>query len=321
MPVITKKDYAIDIMDKFKAQKICMAVFCTASHWNTEAILLAASRFAEKNNISKIPLAVAMTFNYPYMPQACRVTYGKNPKEGFLSVLQHLQLLCGREDSSYSNVVVLPHLDHADPEKDKWALTEGREYLASVMFDAQKYDFEKNMSMTADYVRAYGKDVMVEGVMEGLSVEGSTRKREDNHYIEKAVQYCARTGVDFLVADLGTEQQSSVVGRCNYRKDRAKALTDALGKQMLVLHGTSCLSRQQMSALAEDGVVRVNMWTRIAREAGQYAAERMVERIDRIRNSDFEASESRQYIEDNIYKASEIMEDILGILGYGKLSE
>lgn len=70
MPVITERKRAVEVIDTFREKKASMAIFCTASHWNTEAILLAASRFAEKNGMDCIPLVVAMTFNYKYMPQA-----------------------------------------------------------------------------------------------------------------------------------------------------------------------------------------------------------------------------------------------------------
>ena len=53
--------------------------------------------------------------------------------------MAHLKELCGRPDSPYASVRALPHLDHAHPERDEWALTEGLEYLSSVMFDAQEY--------------------------------------------------------------------------------------------------------------------------------------------------------------------------------------
>jgi fructose/tagatose bisphosphate aldolase len=122
--------------------------------------------------------------------------------------------------------------------------------------------------------------------------------------------------VDFLVADLGTEQQSSSMGKCEYLSDRARELTMNLGKAMLVLHGTSCLSNDQIASLPKDGIVRVNMWTRIARESGQYAAQKLVERMDQIMNGDFESSESRQYIFDSIEKAADIMEETLELLGY-----
>lgn len=316
MSLIIDKEHALEVIEWLSSKQASMAIFCTASHWNTEAILLAASRFAQKNDIKEIPLAIAMTFNYPYMPQAKRVTYTKDPMFGFVSVMEHLKVLCVGEESPYGNVIVLPHLDHADPIRDKWALTEGLPYLASVMFDAQKYSSEDNIALTSKYVKKYGKQVLIEGVMEELSVEGNVQGRGDNRYVEKAVAYTSKTGVDFLVADLGTEQQSSSMGKCKYLSDRARELTMNLGKAMLVLHGTSCLSNDQIASLPKDGIVRVNMWTRIAREAGQYAAQKLVERMDQIMNGDFESSESRQYIFDSIEKAADIMEETLGLLGY-----
>ncbi len=319
MSVITDKLKALEVIEQCRENKISMAIFCTASHWNTEAILLAASRYAKKHDIERIPLAIALTFNYKYMPQASRVTYGRNPKEGFISVMEHLKVLCGGENSTYSNVVVLPHLDHADPVKDQWALTEGLDYLASVMFDAQKYPYEENIALTKEYVESCKQKVLIEGIMEELSVEGNSKGQGDDAYIEKALKYISSTKVDFLVADLGTEQQSSVAGKCSYRGDRAKQLTASLGKPMLVLHGTSCLDKHQMTTLAQDGIIRVNMWTRIAREAGQYAANRVMERIGGIKNGDFEDAESRQYLYDSVEKAAEVMEEILDVLGYSKL--
>ena len=321
MSIITDRDQALKTINGLTKKQISMAIFCTASHWNTEAVLLAASRFAKKHNIMKIPLAISMTFNYPYMPQSPRVTYNGDARCGFISIMEHMKVLCGEKDSPYENVAVLPHLDHADPARDKWALTEGLTYLASVMFDAQKYTPQENISMTGQYVKKYGDRVLIEGIMEELSVEGYATGKGDDSYIEKALDYIPRTGVDFLVADLGTEQQSSSIGKSKYLGKRARELTGELGKAMLVLHGTSCLTNELMTGLPKDGIVRVNIWTRIVREAGQFAARKLVERMDKVEKGDFESTESRQYLYDSIEKAADIMEDTLEILGYKKLGQ
>jgi fructose/tagatose bisphosphate aldolase len=247
------------------------------------------------------------------------VTYSGDPRAGFLSMMEHLKILCGDDGSPYENVSVLPHADHSDPVRDNWVLTEGLRYLVSVMFDAQKYPSRENIELTSNYMKKYGKQVLVEGIMEELSVEGHAVGKGDDRYVEKAVEYISSTGVDFLVADLGTEQQSSSIGKAGYMGDRARELTGELGKAMLVLHGTSCLTNEQMAGLPGDGIVRVNIWTRIVREAGQYAARKIIERMDRIKQGDFEASESRQYLFDSIEKAADIMEEILEILGYKNL--
>lgn len=300
-----------------------MAIFCTASHWNTEAILLAAKKLCDKYNIESVPLAIAMTFNYPYMPQAQRILHCRNAKLGFQSIMQHLFLLCNSADSPYRNIAVLPHLDHADPERDEWALTEGTEYLSSAMFDAQRYPSTKNIAMTRDYVGKYGKNIMVEGIMEELTVSdkhtGAGNATVDG-YLEQAAAYVKNTGIDFLVADLGTEQQAAHSGKVKYLKERAKNLTATLGRKMLVLHGTSSLNQDQMLSLPEDGVVRVNMWTKIAREAGKYAACNLFKRAESLFNNDFEAVESNKYLMDSIDKASDMMLEILETLNYANFA-
>lgn len=324
MPVITDREQALAISDHTRDKHVSMAVFCTASHWNTEAILIAADNFAKKHRIRQIPVAVAMTFNYPYMSQATRITYCGRPELGFVSIMEYLKLLCDGKDAPYGKVIVLPHLDHADPVRDRWALTEGLPYLASVMFDAQQYSFAENIRLTQEYVKKFGREVLVEGVIDSLNVCGDSSTHKGNNfdnYVERAQQYVESTNVDFLVADLGTEQQSKAVGKSIYLKTRARELTEKLGRAMLTLHGTSCLDQAQIKGLADDGITRVNMWTRIVREAGQYATDRLLNRVWNIFTGDFEAIESRRYIYDSIEKAANIMEETLGLLGYTNLAE
>ncbi len=319
MALITQREAALEYMQLFRIHNASMAIFCTASHWNTEAILLAAQRLAEEHHLKEVPVAVALSFTYPYMPQAKRATFSGNPRAGFLSMMAHLKALCDGPDAPYPNVVVLPHLDHADPQRDRWALTEGLPYLATVMFDAQKYAFEDNLTWTREYVQTHGKEVLIEGIIEELGIEGLVQAVQSDAYVEKATRFVRDTGVDMLVADLGTEQQSSRVGHANYLKARAQNLTSHLGSARLVLHGTSSMTLKQMQGLAADGVIRVNIWTRIVREAGQYAAQRLVERYDAIKAGDFEAAESRQYLFDSTEAATPIMVDVMETLGYSRL--
>ena len=320
MAIITGRGNVERIMERMRDKTVSLAIFCTASHWNTEAILLAAKRFSSKHGVSDIPIAVAMTYNYDYCPQAQRITYSRDAKTGFLSIMSHLYELCNRKDSPYNDVCVLPHLDHADFTRDHWALTEGLDYLATVMFDAQKYPYQENVEMTRNYVNAYRDRVLIEGIMDEISVKGFKTAVQKDDYADRASKYVRDTAIDFLVADLGTEQQSSAVGDAKYLSDRARAITRSLGKPRLVLHGTSCLSEDQFATIPQDGVIRVNMWTRIAREAGLYAAQCLENRMNQIRENQFEAIESRQYIYDCTEKAAEIMEDTLLKLGYGRLA-
>ncbi|MBI4976515.1 MAG: class II fructose-bisphosphate aldolase [Spirochaetes bacterium] len=323
MPTVTGRSSSTKVIERVIEKNVSMAIFCTASHWNTEAILLAAKKLCDKYQIESVPIAIAMTFNYPYMPQAQRVMYSRNPKLGFQSIMDHIHLLCDHADSPYRNIAVLPHLDHADPERDAWALTEGTKYLSSVMFDAQRYTSGQNIALTREYVQNHGKDIMVEGILEELAVADkheSSHNASTDSYPERAAAYVKATGIDFLVADLGTEQQASSSGGVHYMNERAQGLTAALGKKMLVLHGTSSLNNDQMQSLSGDGVVRVNMWTKIAREAGRYAAGNLFKRAEALFSNDFESVESNRYLMDSIEKASDMMLEILEILNYANFA-
>lgn len=314
--IITERDRSLDVFARAKEKNMSVAIFCTASHWNTEAILLAAQNFARKHNKESVPVVVANTFTYKHMPQAKRFSYSNDAVAGFLAHMGNLRALAEGKYAPYRDVTVLPHLDHANPERDRWALTVGLPYFSSVMFDCQEYPYEQNLAWTREYVKNYGDQVLVEGIMEMLNVEGGAVAKQVDNYCERAAEYVKTTGVDFFVADLGTEQQTTTVGGAKYDKERARKLTQALDKHMLVLHGTSCLTNDQVRGLAEDGVLRVNMWTRIAREAGQHAAENLVNRIAEVRRGEFEATEANAYIRDNVEKAAEIMEEMMELFGY-----
>ena len=319
--IITNRVDSEKIIEKIKSQNVCLPIFCTGSHWNTEAILLAAKNIADKYNVKDVPVSVAMTFNYEYMPQAQRITFTNDARLGFISMMNHLRVLSNDQKSPYYNIKVLPHLDHADPEKDKWALTEGTDYLASVMFDAQKYPLEDNIKMTSAYVKKYKNKLMIEGIMDQLKVSVTDKKSSSDYdnYPEKALDYIKKTGIDFLVADLGTEQQATGIGKSIYLKKRARDIRELAGDKILVLHGTSCLTGEEIATLPDDGILRVNMWTRIARDAGLYAIDQLHNRKDEIRRNNFNAIESHQYLMDSTVRAAQIMEEIMISLGYDHL--
>jgi fructose/tagatose bisphosphate aldolase len=320
--IVTKRNRVAEVIERIKSQKVCLPIFCTASHWNTEAILIAAKRIGDKYNIKNVPVAIAMTYNYEYMPQAQRITYDKDSRSGFISIMKHLKVLADDKKASYYNVQVLPHLDHGHPVRDLWALTKGTKYLASVMFDAQTFPLKENMNMTKKYVEAYKDTIFIEGIMDELAVsQAHSKKTEDiDDYPQRAANYLKKTGIDFLVADLGTEQQTSNVGGSTYLKQRAQNIQKLVNDKILVLHGTSCLSNEDIGKLPEDGILRVNMWTRIARDAGLHAYQCMMEREDKIKMNDFNSIESNQYLMDSTWKAAEIMEEIMLLLGYKNLN-
>ena len=187
MSVITERNESLRVFEKAAERGTSIGIFCTASYWNTEALLIAAQRIAEKYQIEKVPVVVATTFTYPHMPQCRRFLYCQDPKTGILSHFAYLNVLAGSKYSPYKNVAVLPHLDHANPVRDRWALTCALPYFSSVMFDAQLYPFEENMALTAEYVKNYGNDVLVEGILESLNVSDGAVATHIDNYCENAV--------------------------------------------------------------------------------------------------------------------------------------
>ena len=85
----------------------------------------------------KVPLHISTC------PRQRDFLYCQDPVAGIISNLRHLDALTNGKYAPYKNVTVLPHLDHADPFRDHWALTVGSQYFSSVMFDAQCYEYEK----------------------------------------------------------------------------------------------------------------------------------------------------------------------------------
>ena len=324
MPVIHGRANALKVLERAKERNVSIPIFGTGSFWNIEAILIAAKNVKEKFQIPEMPVTISMTYTYPCMAQAKRITASAVPEIGFRSIMTQIRTLVDSPESPYKDIIVLPHLDHADPERDFWALTKGTGFLASAMFDAQRFPAEKNLEMTADYVKQYSKEILIEGIMDELPVEAMHAKTveriSDEDYPERAADYVKRTGIDFLVADLGTEQQSGSTSNCHYLGDRARRITAAVGRPMLTMHGGSSLPPEQLAQLGADGVCRFNVWTKIARDAGKFAADELGKRSGRISAGDFEATESAAFMLDNVRSAAKSMEVIFENLGYANLA-
>ena len=82
MALVTDKKESLKIFEKVAADNMSVGIFCTASHWNTEAILIAAQRIAEKYGYDNVPVVVASTFTYQHVPQAKRFLYCQDPVAG-----------------------------------------------------------------------------------------------------------------------------------------------------------------------------------------------------------------------------------------------
>ena len=245
----------------------------STSYVNNEALIRACSEFAKENGIARFPLSFFFTGNYANMSQMARVTSTGRPELGLLVSVAMIKELTGNRYSPYTNVDVIMHLDHGQPGADDVFFYDLREHFGTIMFDACHNPWEKNLELTRDYVKSVGGRVLVEGAVEEISVEGVWDTKLQLTSPEQARQFLDETNCDFIVPNIGTESQRETSERLVYRQDLVREIHKALGDKVMIVHGLSCLSLDQIATLSDDGVAGVNIWTRFARVAGEHARE------------------------------------------------
>jgi fructose/tagatose bisphosphate aldolase len=173
-------------------------------------------------------------------------------------------------------------------------------------------------------VDRYGKYIVIEAALQRPAVEGHHEAGElagvdtDEAYAESARSYIDKTGTDLIVVELGSKQQA--LGWSDYNSERAKKVTELLGAAKIVLHGGSSIPLEQLSSLAYDGVIRFNIWTRLAREGAQAAAEAIVRDIDVIRSGDPDQAYYTRYRNAHFDAQVKAWKDVLKSLGYERLA-
>lgn len=248
-----------------------MARIGSSSYINTEALLRACSEFAHEHGMKRIPISLFFTANYPNMKQMERVTSTGRPELGFLVSAAMARELVGCCYSPFTNVDVIPHLDHGQPGADDVFLYNLRDQFATVMFDASQSPFEENLARTRDYVRSVAGRALIEGAVEEISVEGIWDTKNRLTTPEQARRFLEETRCDFIVPNIGTESQKETSEKLRYHQDLVREIYSALGRKVMIIHGVSCLSLKELSTLSQDGVAGVNIWTRFARAAGEHA--------------------------------------------------
>ena len=142
-----------------------------------------------------------------------------------------------------SKIAVALNLDHGKGhELIKDCLDYG---FSSVMIDASKYDFEKNIELTKEIVElAKDYDASVEGeigVIHGTEDEHSADESAFTKPAE-AVEFIKRTGVDSLAIAIGTAHGAhkfKVGEDPKLRLDILEAIKKEIGSFPIVLHGSS----------------------------------------------------------------------------------
>lgn len=326
MPVVTDRNQTLDILARLQEAKVVMPVFCYDSVMNLEANLQAVKEFAQEYGIKDPILAPSVTFGYEDMQQANRVLKFGNSEEGLRVCLSALDILCGTKGATYYDVVALPHIDHADAEAEEWVWSKYKDNLSTIMIDASLNDrtLEQNIELTSRMVEKYKKHIVIEAALQRPAVEGHHEADElaggetDKSYAESAKSYVEQTGTDLIVVELGSKQQA--LGWSDYNADRAKKVTEILGAAKIVLHGGSSIPLEQLRSLAYDGVIRFNIWTRVAREGAAAAAEAIVRDIDTIRSGDPEQKYYTRYRDSHFDAQVRAWKDVLKSFGYERLA-
>jgi fructose-bisphosphate aldolase, class II len=148
-----------------------------------------------------------------------------------------------------STIPIALHLDHGeDFEVCKSAIDDG---FSSVMIDASRFPFKKNIALTKKVVKyAHNHGVSVEaelGKLAGVEDEIAV-KNKDVSYTDpdQAAQFIKKTGCDSLAVAIGTSHGAyKFTGKANLDFDRLAEIRKAIGPDFpLILHGASSVYQE-----------------------------------------------------------------------------
>lgn len=263
MPLITERKDVLDIYAEAAEKKWVLPCFCTENLTTTEAILSAVKEYGENISQLDLPIIIAITNQYDHRSQSAYYTHTRKWNVGLDLFMADLKVLTS-VNSPFSNLKVMVHLDHIQPETDKELLSRDLSGFSSIMYDASSLPLEDNIKTTKKFVASKGAEIVVEGACDEI-VDAEGAKKSDLTTPGNAQKYFKETGVDFMVANLGTEHRANAMD-LKYRADLARNIKDKIGPK-LVLHGCSSVSSGQITDIFNDGVCKVNIWTTLERDS------------------------------------------------------
>lgn len=270
MPLVSQVDEVRLIYEEARRRGLALGCFCTENQRTTEAVLRAAYELSQELGVEDLPVVIGFTAGYPGRSNARSYTSLGDPLLGAQALIDDLKMLLSPR-SPYRRLRVMLHLDHGQPEADAPLMEKYLDLLASVMYDASELPLAENIERTARFVGRHRDRVLIEGAVDEIyeSVGGAPGERLTDP--ETALRYLRETGVDLLVPNVGTEHRAAEGARTGYRGERARAIAHKVGRR-LCLHGASSLGPDDLERLTEDGFVKVNLWTALARTGGQAVA-------------------------------------------------
>lgn len=278
MAIIRDRKQVVEIYNEAERNKWVLPCFCSENPTTTEAILAAAKEYGEEKGIENLPIIVAITCQYDHRTQAAYYTHTRRWDIGLRLFLKDLDILTDK-GSPYENLRVMIHLDHIQFDNDRELLSWDMGAFSSIMFDASKVSFQENIKFTKQFVKEQGSKIVVEGACDEIA-DATGNEKSDLTTAERAEQYFKETGVDLIVANLGTEHRASAKD-LKYYGDYARRIKEKIGTRT-VLHGASSVPGDEIKYLIEDGICKVNLWTALERDSTPSLFKSMVENASKV---------------------------------------
>ncbi|XHR31072.1 MAG: class II fructose-bisphosphate aldolase [Chthoniobacteraceae bacterium] len=259
MPIITDRVSVLNVFAEAKRNGWVIPAFGTENLTTTEAVLATVKEHGETCDCLNLPVMLAVTNCYPQRTQTAYYTQTRDWRIGLELFLADLAVLTG-PDSPFAHLRVLVHLDHIQHDLDAKLWEGDLSRFSSIMFDASTLPFEENVAFTRKFMDQRQSEIVIEGACDYVGTKNNPLTQ-----VEEAERFAGETGVDWVVANLGTEHRAGASSLC-YARDRAREISAKIG-QRLVLHGTSSVAIEQWPNLFSDGIVRVNLWTALERDS------------------------------------------------------
>lgn len=268
MPIVSNRKDVLGIFSEANRNKWVIPAFGTENLTTTEAVLAAAVDHGKALGRPNLPIMLAVTNLYPERTQTAYYTHNRDWRTGLKLFLADLGVLT-EQGAPYGDLRVLVHLDHIQHDLDAELWSGDLSSFSSIMFDASTLPFDQNMALTKRFVIEREDEIVIEGACDYVGVAENRLTR-----VEDAERFSTETGVDWIVANLGTEHRAGV-SELHYARDRAREISARIGHR-LVLHGTSSVARDQLPHLFADGIAKVNLWTALERDTAGMLLREMV---------------------------------------------
>jgi fructose/tagatose bisphosphate aldolase len=263
MPLLLSRPEVLAVYAESAAKRRVHPLFSSENLTTTEAILEGAREYGERIGEPDLPVTIGITHRYPERPQSAAYSHMGNPVLGMRLFHADLRTLTA-PDAPYARLRVLAHLDHGQHDVDGDVLDSPKGLFSSVMFDASALPFEDNITATRGYVERHHDEVVIEGACDIIAHSGESEGTPCTSP-DDAERYFRKTGVDWVVANLGTEHRAGVA-KLRYRDDVAREISRRIGPH-LSLHGISSVDPERLGRLFEDGIGKANFWTALERDS------------------------------------------------------